>query len=54
MGIEVVEAKLLQKMRTRNERRKKLRHDAAAIADVALALASRGRERKFAATHTPD
>jgi uncharacterized cofD-like protein len=54
MGIEVVEAKLLQRMRTRNERRNKLRHDATAIADVALALASRGRERKYPAGHAPD
>lgn len=54
MGIEVVEAKLLQSIRTRNERRNKLRHDAAAIADVALALASRGRERKYATDHGAD
>jgi uncharacterized cofD-like protein len=54
MGIEVVEAKLLQPMRIRNERRNKLRHDATAIANVALALATRGRERKYAADHTAD
>ena len=43
MGIEVVEADLLGRTWAGKERRSKARHDAAAIASVALALAQRGR-----------
>lgn len=43
MGIEVLEAQLLKQRRSGPERRSKVRHDAAAIASVAMALAKRGR-----------
>jgi len=46
MGIEVVEAELLGKPWTGKERRSKARHDAAAIASVAMVLATRGRARR--------
>ena len=46
MGIEVVEAELLGKAWTGKEQRSKARHDAAAIASVALMLAERGRARR--------
>jgi len=46
MGIEVVEAELLQRERSGKDRRGKVRHDAAAIAAVALSLAERGRARR--------
>ncbi len=46
MGIEVVEAELMGKPWTGKERRQKVRHDATAIASVALALAERGRARR--------
>jgi uncharacterized cofD-like protein len=44
MGIEVVEAELLGKAWTGKEQRSKARHDANAIAAVALMLAKRGRK----------
>jgi hypothetical protein len=43
MGIEVVEAPLLAEYRADKERRLKARHDAAALANVAMMLAERGR-----------
>jgi len=46
MGIEVVEAELLGQKWKGKERRSKARHDAGAIAAVALALAQRGRARR--------
>jgi hypothetical protein len=46
MGIEVVEAELLGKAWKGSEQRSKARHDARAIASVALALAERGRARQ--------
>jgi uncharacterized cofD-like protein len=46
MGIEVVEAELLGKAWTGEEQRSKARHDAGAIASVAMALAVRGRARR--------
>ena len=46
MGIEVVEAELLGKAWKGAEQRSKARHDAGAIASVALALAKRGRARR--------
>ncbi len=46
MGIEVVEAELLGKPWRGMERRLKVRHDAGAIASLALSLAQRGRERR--------
>jgi hypothetical protein len=46
MGIEVVEAELLGKAWTGKEARSKVRHDTAAIASVAMALAKRGRARR--------
>jgi uncharacterized cofD-like protein len=46
MGIEVVEAELLGKAWPGMEQRSKVRHDPAAIAAVALALAERGRARR--------
>jgi uncharacterized cofD-like protein len=46
MGIEVVEAELLGKAWKGTEQRSKARHDAGAIASVALALAKRGRARR--------
>ncbi len=42
MGIEVLEAELLGKAWNGRERRSKVRHDAAAIASIALSLAKRG------------
>lgn len=47
MGIEVVEAPLLAKARPNAERRAKARHDAAAIATVAMLLAEQGRARRI-------
>jgi len=50
MGIEVLEAELLGKGRPEKERRSKVRHDAAAIASVAMALARRGHARRRASS----
>ncbi|HVV44585.1 MAG TPA: 2-phospho-L-lactate transferase CofD family protein, partial [Bryobacteraceae bacterium] len=46
MGIEVVEAPLLAEYRADKERRLKARHDAEALANVAMMLAERGRARR--------
>lgn len=46
MGIEVVEAELLGKPWKGDDRRNKARHDAGAIAAVAMSLAERGRLRR--------
>jgi len=47
MGIEVVEAQLLEKRRPDQDRRSRARHDAAAIASVAMLLAKRGHARRL-------
>src|SRR6185312_2345975 len=46
MGIEVVEAPLLAEYRAGRERRLKARHDASALANVAMMLAERGHARR--------
>ena len=48
MGIELIEANLLGKSPTGKERRRKVRHDATAIATLALLLAQRGHARRIA------
>lgn len=48
MGIEVVEAELLEKMPAR-DRKAKVRHDAAAVASVVMRLAKQGRARRLRA-----
>jgi len=50
LGIEVLEAELLGKPWHGRERRNKVRHDAAAIASVAMELAQRGRAIRTAGT----
>jgi uncharacterized cofD-like protein len=46
MGIEVVEAQLVAEYPAGKERRLKARHDAAALANVSMMLAERGRARR--------
>ena len=46
MGIEVVEAELLERGTSPKAKPGKIRHDAAAVASVAMALAKRGRARR--------
>jgi hypothetical protein len=48
MGIEVVEAELLEKMSPRNPKAK-VRHDAAAVASVVMRLAKQGRAHRVRA-----
>ncbi len=49
MGIELVEAELLERAASPRAKRGRIRHDAAAVASVAIALAKRGRARRDAA-----
>ncbi|HEU5021294.1 MAG TPA: gluconeogenesis factor YvcK family protein [Bryobacteraceae bacterium] len=50
MGIELVEAQLVSEYPAGKERRLKARHDAAALANVAMMLAERGRARRRGAS----